>query len=80
MSEPNGPTPMRGLLPPEVERAAATISREVWGESYQPLRGVMHYGGGPAHAADLRRRADRWERLAKAARVCADFLPGEESR
>jgi hypothetical protein len=34
----------------------------------------MHYGGGPAHAKELRRKAATWERRAVAARLCADWL------
>lgn len=68
------PPPARGELPPDVEKAARTVARDVWGEPYRPLRGVMHYGTGPAHAVHLRRAADQWESLAAAARVCADYL------
>ena len=68
MPEPRGP------LPPEVEIAARTISRAVWHQPYVAKEGPMHYAGGPWHANNLRRLADHWERLAAAARVCADYL------
>lgn len=68
-------TPPRGPLSPEVERAARTIHREVWSEPYQVGRGPMHHAGGPYWHDELLRRADRWERMAAAARVCAEALP-----
>jgi hypothetical protein len=64
----------RGPLPPEVEKAARTVSGPAWGNGYYPGEGVMHYGGGPAHARLLRDKAAQWERWAKAARICADYL------
>lgn len=72
------PPPARGELSAEVQAAARTIHREVWGESYRPLEGPMHYAGGPYWRDELRRLADKWERMAVAARVCADALPGAE--
>jgi hypothetical protein len=64
----------RGPLPPTVLIAAQAVSRAMWHEAYVEGRGVMHYGGGPAHAALLRGQARRWEHLARAARTCADWL------
>lgn len=71
MPKQQGP---RGPLPPEVERAAKTIYQAAYGQAYVPGKGVMHYGGGPAHAARLRELADMWDRQAAAARICADYL------
>lgn len=71
------PVPLRYPLPPEVEAAARTIHRDVWREPYRRGRGPMHFAGGPYWRNELRRRADRWERLAAAARICAEALPHE---
>lgn len=65
----------RGDLPPEVEAAARTISRAVWGNPYKPGEGSMHWAGGPYWGQELRRLANKWERMAVAARVCAGWLP-----
>lgn len=77
---PGGPeddplAPPRGPLSLEVEVAARTIHREVWGVSYRVGDGPMHHAGGGYWRAELLRLANRWERLAKAARVCAETLP-----
>lgn len=64
----------RGSLPPDVEHAARVVSQSAWGQPYTVGEGVMHYGGGPAHAKELRRKAATWERRAVAARLCADWL------
>jgi hypothetical protein len=64
-------------LTPEVERAAWTIHRDVWGCAYEPGRGPMHHAGGSYWHDELLRLADRWERMAAAARVCAEVLPHE---
>lgn len=73
------PVPMRGELPPEVEEAARLIHREVWKTAYSPLRGPMHFAGGHYWRDRLLSLAARWERLAKAARTCAEFLPAKDS-
>lgn len=67
--------PPRGPLPPEVEAAARVIHRDVWSGPYRPGEGPMHYAGGPYWHDELLRQADRWERMAAAARVCAEVLP-----
>lgn len=67
--------PPRGPLPAHVVAAARTIHVEVWGNQYEPGEGPMHFAGGPYWRAALLRRANRWERMAKAARVCAEVLP-----
>jgi hypothetical protein len=69
------PPPMRGELSPDVQAAARTVHREVWGQPYKPLEGPMHYAGGPYWRNELLRLADKWERMAVAARVCAEVLP-----
>jgi hypothetical protein len=69
------PTPLRGDLPPDVLEAAYLIHPEVWRSNYVPGRGPMHYASGTWHSEHLRELADRWERMAAAARVCAEFLP-----
>lgn len=75
---PPDPTPLRGELPREVQIAARLISRDVWGERYRPLKGPMHYAGGPYWRNELLRRAGVWEQMAAAARCCADALPAGE--
>jgi hypothetical protein len=72
--------PPRVLLSPEVEQAARTISQYVWGHSYRPGEGVMHFAGGPWWHDELLARAEKWERLAKAARICADALPSGQNQ
>lgn len=67
--------PPRGSLPRPVEDAASIIHIEVWGEPYEAGKGPMHHAGGGYWHDELLRRADRWERLAGAARVCAEVLP-----
>jgi hypothetical protein len=69
------PKPLRGPLSPEVERAARTIHRAVWKQPYRAGEGPMHYAGGPYWRQYLLDQADRWEHMAKAARVCAEVLP-----
>lgn len=69
------PPPMRGELPHEVQKAAHYISTAVWGEPYRPGKGPMHYAAGPYWRNELLRQANQWERMAKAARVCAEVLP-----
>lgn len=74
----------RGPLPESVEKAARSVSSDVWGSPYVPGDGVMHYAGGPWWTRELRRRARRWRSLAQAADVCADWLgdgefPGDET-
>jgi hypothetical protein len=59
----------------EVERAARTISPALWGGPYRDGEGVMHYATGPYWRNELLDKADDWERLARAARVCAEALP-----
>jgi hypothetical protein len=68
-------TPPRGPLSPEVEAAARFIHREVWGESYRPGEGPMHYAGGPYWRNWLVAQAGIWEEMARAARTCAEALP-----
>lgn len=67
--------PKRGELPPNVVAAVRTIHRAVWKTPYTPGEGPMHYAGGPYWHDELLRLADRWERMAKAARVAATVLP-----
>lgn len=67
--------PPRGTLCPRVTQAAITIHQEVWNEPYSVGSGPMHHAGGGYHRRELLRKADRWERLAAAARVCAEVLP-----
>lgn len=74
-----GDEPPRGPLPPDILKATRTVHQAAWGQSYSEGRGVMHHGGGAWHRNDLLRKAARWERLAAAARVCAEWLPGDES-
>lgn len=74
----SGPVPLRGELPPDVLAATKTIHRELWGEPYVPMRGIMHFAGGSYWHRALLRQADRWERMAAAARVCAEWLPKED--
>lgn len=69
------PEPMRGELPADVVQAARIIHQAVWSEPYRPLRGPMHYAGGPYWRTELLRLADEWERMAAAARICAEVLP-----
>lgn len=69
------PPPMRGELPHEVQQAAHCIHTAVWREPYRPGKGPMHYAGGPYWRNELLRQADQWERMAKAARICAEVLP-----
>lgn len=69
---------MRSVLPPAVLDAARQIHREVWGERYREGQGPMHYASGTYWHHELLRLADRWERLAEAARVCAGHLPSNE--
>lgn len=38
----------------------------------------MHYAGGPYWRNALMSHADEWERMAAAARTCAEFLPSED--
>lgn len=75
MTADTEPRPMRGELSPEVVKAARLIHREVWNSAYEPLHGPMHHAGGPYWREALLRQADRWERMAAAARVCAEVLP-----
>lgn len=72
--------PPRGPLPPGVERAVRTIHAEVWNNPYTPGEGPMHWAGGTYWHRELHRLADRWERLAAAARVAAGFLPDRDER
>lgn len=65
----------RGPLSLTVEAAARTIHRDVWGTPYRSGEGPMHHAGGPYWHDELLRRAARWERLAAAARTCAEALP-----
>lgn len=67
--------PPREVLTPEVERATRLIHRDVWSGPYRPGRGPMHFAGGPYWHNELLRLADKWERMAVAARVCAEALP-----
>jgi hypothetical protein len=69
---------MRRELPPAVLDAARQIHREVWGGTYREGQGPMHYASGTYWHRELHRLADRWERLAKAARVCASHLPATD--
>lgn len=79
MTDPTYPkAPVRGPLPPSVEQAARMIHREVWTGPYKPGEGPMHYAGGPYWGKELRRLADRWVRLAAAARIAAEWLPDED--
>jgi hypothetical protein len=71
--------PPRGPLAPDVEKAARMIHCEVWSGPYQPGRGPMHFAGGTYWHDELLRRADKWEAMAVAARVCASTLPGSRS-
>lgn len=68
MPEPRGP------LPPDVAKAARLVSPVYWGQRYAPGGGPMHWAGGPYWGNHLRQEANRLERLAAAARVCADYL------
>lgn len=70
--------PTRGPLPPDVESATRTVHQYVWHGPYVPGEGPMHYAGGPYWRKELLRRADRWERQAAAARICATVFPTEE--
>jgi len=63
------------VLAPEVEAAARSIHGVVWNAPYRPGEGPMHHATGPYWRRELLRRATRWERLAKAARICAGALP-----
>lgn len=67
--------PPRGTLNPRVENAARIIHREVWGDPYRPGEGPMHFAGGRYWRNELLRRAERWELMADAARICAEVLP-----
>lgn len=67
--------PPRGPLSPEVEKAARRIHRAVWGTFYKPGEGPMHYAGGPYWRNRLLKLAASWERMAAAARICAEVLP-----
>lgn len=73
MTDPKQPP--RRSLPPEVVKAAKVISQEVWNEPYREGEGVMTHAGGPFWRSELLGQADEWERMAKAARVCAEVLP-----
>jgi hypothetical protein len=68
-------TPPRGPLPAHIIKAAQTVSSVVWKQPYVIGEGPMHYAGGPYWHNELLRRADAWERWAKAARLCAEVLP-----
>lgn len=70
--------PPRGPLPPEILRATRTIHAVVWTGPYVEGKGPMHYAGGPYWHHQLLRQADEWERLAKAARIAATWLPDSE--
>lgn len=67
--------PTRGELCPRILQAAKIVSPVLWGEAYHPGRGPMHFAGGPYWHGELHRKADQWERLAKAARIAAEVLP-----
>lgn len=67
--------PPRGELPADVVPAAGLISRMVWQQPYVPGQGPMHMAGGSYWHDELLRRANQWERLAAAARTCAEYLP-----
>lgn len=67
--------PPRGPLPPDVEEAARRIHHEIWNAPYRSGEGPLHHAGGPYWHDELLRRADRWERLAADARLCARFFP-----
>jgi hypothetical protein len=67
--------PPRGEFPPEVVAAIRTLHSVVWAGPYEPGSGPMHNAGGPYWRAELLRLARRWDRLADAARVCAQELP-----
>lgn len=67
--------PPRGALSPEAEAAAHYIHTAVWRQPYRPGEGPMHFAGGPYWRNELLRQADQWERMAAAARVCAEVLP-----
>lgn len=72
----HSPTPpTRGALCPRVGQAAAIVSPVLWGEAYVEGRGPMHYAGGSYWRDELLRKADQWERMAKAARICAEVMP-----
>lgn len=65
----------RGELPKRVVRAVRTIHRAMWRTPYTPGEGPMHYASGPYWHDELMRQADRWEEMAKAARIAATALP-----
>lgn len=69
--------PPRGSFPPETEREINLIHLHVWGEPYKLGRGPMHHAGGSYWHNELLRLADSWERMAQAARICAEYLPDE---
>lgn len=68
-------TPPRGELPLHIKKAAQLISPTLWGQRYVLGDGPMHHAGGPYWHDELLRRADEWERMAAAARLCAEVLP-----
>jgi hypothetical protein len=72
-SDPKAPP--RGKLAPEVVAAARLISPDVWAMPYRPGEGPMHMAGGPYWHIKLLALADKWERMAAAARACAEVLP-----
>jgi len=74
-SEASAPQPLRGPFTADVEKAIRTIHGAVWGEPYRPGRGPMHFAGGGYWRHELFCQAATWERMAAAARICAEELP-----
>lgn len=72
---PDTKAPPRDAFPPNVVRSIRVIHREVWGEPYVAGEGPMHHAGGSYWQKELNRRANEWERMAQAARICAQELP-----
>lgn len=73
----DGQSPPRGPLSLVVASAATMLHRTAWGTPYRSGEGPMHHAGGPYWHGELLRKAAEWERLARAARICAEVLPDE---
>ena len=67
----------RPVAPPDVARAAITISVALWYQPYEPGRGPVHWATGPATAQELRTHARRWQHLAENAAVIAEWLEAQ---
>lgn len=62
---------VRAHLTAEETEAARLVSPHVWGAPYSPGKGPMHWDWNRHTIRILTSRAQQWDRLAAAARVCA---------